>query len=85
MSLYNPCYLKIDSSVEKDFIEFLESKKDQVKWWWQNGDEHMYLNFGIKYNNKSTFQPDFLVLFNDGRLGIFDTKASGYNEEDNKL
>jgi type III restriction enzyme len=83
--LYEPCYLKIDSSIEKDFIEFLESKKDSVKWWWQNGDEHMALNFGIKYNKKSTFQPDFLVLFNDGKLGIFDTKASGFNEDDNKL
>ena len=85
LSLYEPCYLKIDSTVEKDFIEFLESKKDSIKWWWQNGDEHMTLNFGIKCNSKSTFQPDFLVLFNDGRLGIFDTKASGYNEDDNKL
>ena len=24
-------------------------------------------------------------MFKDGRLGIFDTKASGYNEDDNKL
>ncbi len=85
LSLYNPCYLKIDSLIEEDFIEYLETKKDQVKWWWQNGDEHMVLNFGIKYNSKSTFQPDFLVLFNNGKLGIFDTKASGYNEDDNKL
>jgi len=85
LSIDNPCYLKLDSDVEKDFIEYLENKQDIVKWWWKNGDEHMALNFGIKYNSKSTFQPDFLVMFNDGRLGIFDTKASGYNEDDNKL
>ncbi len=85
LSLYAPCYLKIDSSVEQNFIEYLESKKDIVKWWWKNGDEHMSLNFGIKYNTKSTFQPDFIVLLKNGRLGIFDTKASGYNEDDNKL
>ena len=85
LSLYAPCYLKFDSDIEKDFIEYLEGKKDAVKWWWQNGSEHMASNFGIKYNSKSTFQPDFLVLFKDGRLGIFDTKASGYNEDDNKL
>lgn len=85
LSLYIPCYLKIDSSIEKYFIEYLESKKDVVKWWWQNGDEHMSLNFGIKYNSKSTFQPDFIVLLKNGKLGIFDTKASGYNEDDNKL
>ncbi len=85
LSLYEPCYLKIDSGVEKDFIDYLENKKDVVKWWWQNGDEHMALNFGIKYNKKSTFQPDFIVLLKNGKLGIFDTKASGYNEDDNKL
>lgn len=85
LSLYAPCYLKLDSNIEKDFIKYLEDKSDVVKWWWQNGDEHMSLNFGIKYNSKSTFQPDFLVLFKDGKLGVFDTKASGYNEVDNKL
>jgi len=83
--LYKPCYLKIDSDIEKKFIEYLEERRDIVKWWWQNGDEHMALNFGIKYNSKSTFQPDFLVMFKEGSLGIFDTKASGYNEDDNKL
>ncbi|MDQ1264819.1 MAG: type restriction enzyme, partial [Campylobacterota bacterium] len=31
-----------------------------------------------------TFQPDFLVMYKDGSLGIFDTKASGYQEDDNK-
>jgi len=85
LSLYRPCYLKIDSRIENSFIEFLERKKSLINWWWQNGNEHMSLNFGIKYNKKSTFQPDFLVLFKDGQLGIFDTKTSGYNEKDNKL
>ena len=41
--------------------------------------------FYAKYNSKSTFQPDFFVLLKNGKLGIFDTKASGYNEDDNKL
>ena len=45
----------------------------------------MAINFGIKYGIQSTFQPDFLIMFNDGRLGIFDTKASGEREDDNKL
>ena len=26
----------------------------------------MALNFGIKYNDGSTFQPDFLVMFKNG-------------------
>ena len=84
MCLYDPCYLNIDNELEKDFIEFLESKEDKIVWWWKNGSEHMALNFGIKYSDHSTFQPDFLVQFKDGRLGIFDTKASGDRESDNK-
>ena len=78
-------YLQIDSEIEKDFLEFLEKNKGKVAWWWQNGNEHMALNFGVKYGEGSTFQPDFLVLFTDGRLGIFDTKASGDREDVNKL
>lgn len=85
LSLYTPCYLNIESQIEQDFIEYLEKNHVNVRWWWQNGSEHMALNFGIKYNTKSTFQPDFIVQFNNGRIGIFDTKASGYQEDDNKL
>lgn len=78
-------YLQIDSEIEKSFLEFLEENKKKVAWWWQNGNEHMALNFGVKYGEDFTFQPDFLVLFTDGRLGIFDTKASGDREDQNKL
>ncbi len=85
LSLITPCRLNIDSDVEVDFIKYLDDKSDKVEWWWQNGSEHMSLNFGIKYNKKSTFQPDFIVSFKNGRIGIFDTKASGFNEDDNKL
>ncbi|MCL5666997.1 MAG: DEAD/DEAH box helicase family protein [Patescibacteria group bacterium] len=90
LSLYkNPhdkkSYLNFDSSIENEFIEFLEAHKDKVLWWWQNGNEHMALNFGIKYGNGSTFQPDFLVMLKNGKLAIFDTKAEGFNELDNKV
>jgi len=85
LSLYEPCYLSFDSQIEQDFIEYLESKKGNIVWWWQNGSEHMAQNFGIKYNTKSTFQPDFIVKFTNEKIGIFDTKAVGYQEDDNKL
>ncbi|MBL1213560.1 MAG: DEAD/DEAH box helicase family protein [Ignavibacteriae bacterium] len=85
LSLYDPCYLNIDSNIEKDFIEHLESNKDKFEWWWQNGNEHMALNFGIKYGNDSTFQPDFIVKYKDGKIGIFDTKAVGDREAENTL
>lgn len=85
LSLYEPCYLSFDSQIEQDFIEYLESNKEKIIWWWQNGSEHMAQNFGIKYNTTSTFQPDFIVKFTNGKIGIFDTKAVGYQEDDNKL
>ncbi|MBD3809827.1 MAG: DEAD/DEAH box helicase family protein [Sulfuricurvum sp.] len=83
LSLYEPCYLSFDSQVEHDFIDYLEKQK--ILWWWQNGSEHMALNFGIKYGVDKTFQPDFIVAFSDGRIGLFDTKAAGYQEKDNSL
>jgi type III restriction enzyme len=86
LNFYEPCYLNFDSIIEKEFTEYLEKYKSKILWWWQNGDEHMQLNFGIKCDERGkTFQPDFLVMFKNGTLGIFDTKASGYNESDNKI
>ncbi|MCK4553772.1 DEAD/DEAH box helicase family protein [Candidatus Parcubacteria bacterium] len=77
-------YLVFDSEIEDKFVEFLEKNKDKILWWWQNGNEHMALNFGVKYGEGSTFQPDFIVMFKNGKRGIYDTKAAGYNEGDNK-
>lgn len=78
-------YLNFDSEVEEKFIDYLEKNEDKILWWWQNGNEHMALNFGIKYGMGSTFQPDFLVMFKNGKIGIYDTKAVGYQEDDNKI
>ncbi|MFA5248647.1 MAG: hypothetical protein WC415_05580 [Patescibacteria group bacterium] len=77
-------YLNFDSEIEEEFTDFLDKNKDKILWWWQNGNEHMALNFGIKYGDGKTFQPDFLVMFKNGKIGIFDTKAVGYQEDDNK-
>lgn len=44
----------------------------------ENGTELMRTNFGISYNNgMNTFQPDFIVRFKNGTVGIFDTKPNG--------
>lgn len=84
-SIYEPCYLSFDSKVEREFIDYIEKNNENINWWWQNGSEHMSINFGIKYGIESSFQPDFLIMFKDGKLGIFDTKASGEREDDNKI
>jgi len=83
--LNKKAYLNISSKPEEQFLEYLENHADKISWWWQNGDEHMALNFGIKYGEGSTFQPDFLVMFKNGKVGIYDTKASGFQEDDNKV
>lgn len=84
--LYSPCYLDKDRSrPEIKFIEYLENNSSKIKWWWKNGDEHSRENFGIKKPDSSTFQPDFLVLYNDNSLGIYDTKDAGFQEDDTKI
>lgn len=86
LSLYQPCYLEISrSNPEKAFVEFLEKHPEKIAWWWKNGDEHMQENFGVAKPDGSSFQPDFIVQYKDGRIGIYDTKSSGFQEEDTRI
>lgn len=91
-SLYQPLFVlkKEDAAeprnnLEKKFIKFLD-EENMVEWYWENGAELMRVNFGISYNNNmNTFQPDFIVKFKDGTVGIFDTKPIDFRVEDTKL
>ncbi len=89
-SLYQPLFVlkKPDGSInylEKDFLNYLD-EQNEVIWYWENGSELMRINFGISYNNgMNTFQPDFIVKFADGTVGIFDTKAIDQRVEDTKV
>ena len=93
LALYQPFRMKmvnVDNQtvnkLEKAFIEYLDSNPEHIEWHWHNGDERMEINFGISYSNgTSTFQPDFIVKFKDGRVGIFDTKPIDYNVEDTQI
>ena len=88
-SLYQPLYVLMRDSItgainhlEEDFIINLNGR-NEVEWMWENGPELMQINFGIPYNNGfSTFQPDFIVKFINGWVGIFDTKPINFNVED---
>lgn len=89
ISLYQPLYVRLmdngePNKLETDFLDYINSKKEFVDWIWQNGQEHMETNFGIQKEDGYTFQPDFIIKFKDGRIGIFDTKGVGEREEDNK-
>ncbi len=90
-SLYQPLYVLknknnlVDNKLEKDFLHYLD-KQEEVEWYWENGAELMRINFGIEYNNgMNTFQPDFIVKFKDGSVGIFDTKPIGYRVDDTTI
>lgn len=88
LSIYKPLYVELKSGkpdqLELDFIEYLDEHGDKIEFFWKNGSEHMNSNFGIEKEDGKTFQPDFLILFKNGKVGIFDTKAGkGYNENDN--
>lgn len=80
-SLYSPLYVLKNASgqvnnLEKNFLQYLDGQ-NAVEWYWENGSELMRINFGISYNNGlNTFQPDFIIKFKDGSVGIFDTKPN---------
>lgn len=65
-----------DSVIEVEFIEFLEKSK-KVKWWFKNGVADAtyfavpYKEFGLD----KSFYVDFVVMFEDGGIGLFDTKS----------
>lgn len=86
LSLYQPLYVeKIKGKVnelELSFIKYLDSHESDIDWFWKNGSEHMETNFGIQKPDKSCFQPDFIVKFKDGRIGIFDTKGGQFINDD---
>lgn len=89
LSLYEPLFMEVVNNkvneLELSFINYLDKHDDKIEWFWKNGSEHMESNFGIQKEDKTTFQPDFIIKFRDGSIGIFDTKGKGFNESDNEV
>lgn len=68
-----------DSVNEELFIKYLEKAK-QVKWWFKNGKQDGSY-FAVPYvenEQEKPFYLDFVVMLNNGRLGLFDTKGGIY-------
>ncbi|MBU4338158.1 DEAD/DEAH box helicase family protein [Patescibacteria group bacterium] len=68
-----------DSDIEVEFIKYLEKAK-QVKWWFKNGkqDGSYFAVPYIENRQEKPFYLDFIVMLNDGRIGLFDTKGGIY-------
>jgi len=59
---------------ESKFIDFLETPRNGVSWWFKNGSRDATF-FAVPYSNGSgeaPFYVDFVVLMKDGAIGLFD-------------
>ncbi len=86
LSLYDGMYVlkQGTSGLEERFLLELDTNyKKRIVWVWHNGSEPNIENFGVMIKEDApAFRPDFLIKFEDGRIGIFDTKAVDYMVED---
>jgi len=75
-SIMKPFYTRKPSEPERLFIELLDNSK-KVKWWFKNGEtESKY--FAVIYEengHENAFYVDFIIQFEDGSIGLFDTKG----------
>lgn len=74
------CYLRdyTGRQNEEKFVNYIDSKTDSVKWWLKNGDSgkdaYSLVYFNKTDNKDSLFYPDWIIQFENGKVGIFDTK-----------
>ena len=84
-AIMKPFYTKKPSEPEILFTELLEGSK-KVKWWFKNGESEIKY-FAVFYKDEAgierAFYVDFIVQFEDGTVGLFDTK-SGMTAKDAK-
>jgi hypothetical protein len=75
-SVQTPFYYDNKWKSELAFIRFLEASKT-VSWWFKNGERDATF-FAVPYSEEGKAKPfyvDFLVGFEGGQVGLFDTKA----------
>ncbi|MCH7974714.1 MAG: hypothetical protein IH949_12680, partial [Bacteroidetes bacterium] len=75
------CYLRdyTGRRNEENFVNYIDQKEVSIKWWLKNGDSGIDA-YSLQYLNKtkqkdSLFYPDWIIQFENGKVGIFDTKA----------
>lgn len=70
------CEANSASAPEKEFAAYLDSKKDELEWWFKNGqrDGSFFAVPYIENGQQLPFYVDWIVKFKDDRIGLFDTK-----------
>lgn len=71
-----PTYQGRDNEIK--FVNYLEKKNGKIEWWFKNGNQGKD-HFAVRYTNAESnkeelFYPDWIILFKNGTVGIFDTK-----------
>lgn len=78
LSLMLPFYERTNASTpEKNFAHFLNDKKDEIEWWFKNGERDGTF-FAVprkEGDDKVPFYVDWLVKYKNGKIGLFDTKG----------
>lgn len=77
LSVMSPLYLRDPSKPEQEFLEFLNNP-NKIKWFYKNGESEIKY-FAIPYIDENgmavSFYVDFIVMFKDNSIGLFDTKG----------
>ncbi len=83
LSIMQPFYEKNSASiVEKNFVQFLDDKSNEIEWWFKNGERDGTF-FAVTRKNGADdvpFYVDWIVRYKDTRIGLFDTKG-GFTAE----
>ncbi len=72
------------SNTEKEFKNFLLRNEEHIEWWYKNGDsgrEHFAVDYIDSKNELRLFYVDFVIRFNSGKIGLFDTKTKNSDGE----
>jgi hypothetical protein len=62
----------------------LKYTSDKVEWWYKNGEgeiKYFSILYKDEYGFKRTFYVDFIVIFKDDSIGLFDTKSGFTTKE----
>ena len=82
-SIMKPQYVQIASNTEREFIKTID-RSDRISWWYKNGQSEIKY-FAIPYVDEFglewSFYADFIIMFKDGTVGIFDTKSGATAEK----
>jgi len=76
-SIMQPFFDKKASEPERLFMEALDKSK-KIKWWFRNGESEVKYFAALyidEHGFERAFYTDFIIMFNDGSIGLFDTKS----------